>query len=127
MIIIIDGRLPSLNEVINTNRGNKYAGNKMKKETDAYIQLCIKSQCRKKFDRISISFKWYEPNRRRDFDNIASGKKFILDALVKTGVIPNDGWKNIAPKFTDEFYYDKDNPRVEIDIKEIDNEKIHRP
>jgi len=118
MIITIPGRLPGLNEVNNTNRGNKYAGNKLKKDTDTYIQLYIKSQCKEKYERISITFKWYEPNKKRDFDNICSAKKFILDALVKTGVIPNDGWKQIEPIFTDEFYHDKINPRVEVYINE---------
>jgi uncharacterized protein involved in tellurium resistance len=117
--IVIPHRLPSLNEVIGANRSNKYAGAKMKKQTQALIQQYIKAQCKEKFEKIRIEIEWYEPNKKRDFDNIASAKKFILDALVKCDVIPNDGWKNVAPSFIDCFYLDKDNPRVEIYITDM--------
>jgi len=89
--IEIPHRLPSLNEVISANRRNKYAGAKLKKETQKLIEHYVKLQCKKKFARIRVNIDWYEPNKKRDFDNIASAKKFILDALVKCGVVPNDG------------------------------------
>ena len=43
-----------------------------------------------------------EPNRRRDADNVESAKKFILDALVKSGVLLNDNprWVLGSPSFT---------------------------
>ena len=37
-----------------------------------------------------VSFEYHEKTKRRDADNIASAKKFILDAMQKNGVIPND-------------------------------------
>lgn len=65
-----------------------------------------------------ILFRWYEPNKKRDLDNICSAKKFIQDALVKMGVLQGDGWRHIIG-FSDEFYIDKDNPRIEVEIKEV--------
>lgn len=62
---------------------------------------------------VSISFKWIMTNQRKDPDNIASTKKYILDALVKAGILENDGWKQISG-FTDEFEIDKEHPRVEV-------------
>ena len=115
--IVIPGRLPGLNEVNNANRSNRYVGAKLKKETDEMLQLYIKNQCKYRFNKITISFVWYEPNRKRDFDNICSAKKFILDALVKCEVIPNDGWKQLEPIMCDEFAVDKVNPRVEFFIE----------
>ena len=58
-------------------------------------------------------FRWYEPNRRRDKDNIAMAKKFILDSLQEMNVLENDGWTQIMG-FIDEFYIDAMNPRVEV-------------
>ena len=119
MVITIPGTLPGLNKVIDANRRNKYAGSKLKKETEQLIALYVKSQCKAKFERIKLSIDWYEPNKRRDFDNISSATKFILDTLVKCEVIPNDGWKNIAPELNHKFFLDKENPRVEIHIQEV--------
>jgi len=74
------------------------------------------------FKRIKIIFNWYEKDRRRDLDNIASAKKFILDALTESGVIDNDSQKYIYPQFTDNFFIDKNDPRIEVDIQEVENE-----
>ena len=114
MVINIPGKLPGLNDVISANRSNKYVGAKLKKKTEQLLCTYIKSQCKRKYERVRIAIAWYEPNKRRDFDNICSGKKFILDALVKSGVIPNDGWKQIDPIFVETFLLDKENPRIEI-------------
>ena len=117
-IVVLIGSLPSLNDVIEANRRNKYAGAKMKKTIQNSIGMQIMSQCKDKFDMLQINIKWYEKNRKRDYDNVSSSKKFILDALVQCKIIANDGQKNIYPKFIDEFYLDRDNPRVEIELIE---------
>jgi Holliday junction resolvase RusA-like endonuclease len=117
--LVIPHRLPSLNEVIGANRGNKYAGAKLKKQTQTMIEHHIKLQDIGKFEKVRIDIDWYEPNKKRDFDNISSAKKFILDAMVSCGMIPNDGWKNLAPSFVECFYLDKDNPRVEVHITDM--------
>lgn len=66
-----------------------------------------------------MTYTWYEPNKRRDLDNVSSfGRKVIQDALVETRVLENDGWKNIVG-FQDNFYIDADNPRVEVVIREV--------
>lgn len=55
---------------------------------------------------------------RRDPDNIAAAVKFIWDGLVEAGVIPNDGWKENGG-WSNHFEVDKDNPRIEVVIKEV--------
>ena len=42
--------------------------------------------------------------------------KIDWDALVKAGVLANDGWQEIV-SFADRFKVDKDNPRVEVIIE----------
>ena len=64
-------------------------------------------------------YHWYEPNHRRDLDNISSfGRKVIQDALVKARVLRNDGWKEIVG-FEDRFYMDSKKPRVVVEILEV--------
>ena len=42
-----------------------------------------------------MHFEWHERTKKRDADNIASAKKFILDALVKNGVLVDDSRKYV--------------------------------
>ena len=54
-------------------------------------------------------------------DNVAAfAMKVIQDALVRTGVLENDGWKQIMG-FQCEFYVDRDDPRIEVEIVEVEN------
>jgi len=86
------GRLPGLNEVTATNRNNRYAGAKQKRQTEAALlaQLCPRPQLSGGYH---WRFTWYEADRRRDPDNIASAVKFIFDALQAAGIIGNDNWQ----------------------------------
>lgn len=119
--LIILGRLDGLNDYTKACRTNKFAGNKMKQENEGHIIPFIRSQLKdERFERVSIRFNWIEPNKRRDPDNVAFAKKFILDALVKEGVIKNDTLKYIE-HFEDYFYVDPNRPRVEVWITEIED------
>ena len=64
-----------------------------------------------------MNYSYYEPNRKRDKDNISIFRKFFQDALVKGGYLENDGWAYIEG-WTDSFAVDADNPRIEIEIIE---------
>lgn len=44
---------------------------------------------------VVVHFEWHERTKKRDADNIASAKKFILDALVKNGVLVDDSRKYV--------------------------------
>lgn len=121
-ILTIKGTLPGLNEIIDASRANYRLGNALKQQAQNAVMWHIKQQLRGvKFDRpITLHYTFYEPNRRRDKDNIASGAhKVIQDALVKLKVIQNDGWKQIDG-FTDSFAVDKQNPRIEVTIEEVE-------
>lgn len=94
-------KLPSLNDYIRANRTNVYKAAEMKRN----IEYCIKAyahdlpEIRKP---VKLHFHWREQNKRRDLDNIASAKKFILDALVSLGVLENDSQKYVVG-FSDDF------------------------
>lgn len=115
----IKGRLDGLNDYTKANRTNQYKGAKVKAENEkictAYIPRHLRNESL--LFPVHISFRWYEKNRRRDPDNIAFAKKFILDSLVSAGVFPDDGQKYISG-FDDKFYIDSKDPRIEIIIQE---------
>lgn len=117
----IQGRLDGLNEYTRANRANAHKGNSLKKKNErvvciGIIQACARGDLRK-VDKYPIELKimWYEPNSRRDIDNITFATKFIQDALVKKGILQNDSQKYIS-KVSHEVTVDKNNPRVEVEI-----------
>lgn len=115
--LTIYGRLPGLNEYTLKCRQNRFAGANMKKKAEELIGDFIKSQVTVSFEgSVTLDFRWFEQNKKRDLDNICFAKKFILDALHNNGIISADSWKGVVG-FTDRFFVDKDNPRIEVDIK----------
>lgn len=119
MTFTIPGRLPSLNEVTAWNRGNRYAAAKRKRDLEAMIGWCIVTEDVKPCTgHVRLTIRWFEPNRRRDYDNIESAVKFIQDALVKSGIIPGDGQKHLAPP-VHIHDIDKTDPRIEVTLEEI--------
>lgn len=119
MRLVIDGRLPGLNEYTKACRSNRgwQAGAKMKEEAEAQVIGAILTQLKGvRFpSSVYITFTWIEPNNKRDLDNVCFAKKFILDALVKCGVLTNDNRKHVTG-FRDYFEVDKGNPRIEVEI-----------
>lgn len=115
--LTIEGQLPNLNDYTKACRSNRFVGAKMKKDAERIITAYIMQQIPDThYDGVvKLAFRWYEPNRKRDLDNICFAKKFILDALVSNGTIKADGWQGVAG-FTDEFFIDNENPRIEVDI-----------
>ena len=98
-------RLPSLNEYIDKCRSNKYGGASYKKSVEKDIMFVLNTQHFYISSQVHITFVWHEPNRKRDKDNVAFAKKFILDALQKSGRLENDN-NNFIAGFTDRFVYD---------------------
>lgn len=118
--LVIQGQLPNLNQYTKACRSNAYAGANMKKQAEKIITAFIMQQLKGvHFEgTVELAFRWYEPNKKRDLDNVCFAKKFILDALVSNKIIVSDGWKGVVG-FTDKFYVDAKNPRIEVDIKSV--------
>jgi Holliday junction resolvase RusA-like endonuclease len=118
----IEGRLPGLNEIIEAAKSHFGAYAKMKEEhTTAITWLAKKLPA---YKRVVLVITWYEPDRRRDPDNIMAGQKFILDGLVAAGTIPNDSQKYVRG-IVHRFKVDRKNPRVEVEI--VGMEKNEKP
>ena len=117
---IIYGSLCTLNEYTRASRANMQLSARIKREQQEIISWAIKTGLKgwKTNRPVFIEFTWIEKNKRKDKDNIAFAKKFILDALVKCGTIPDDKWDDVEG-FVDHFEIDKDNPRIIVDIYEM--------
>ena len=108
-------KLPSLNEYVNICRTNPFKASKFKRNLEDDIGLFIGRL--PSFEKpVKIHFHWVEGNKRRDLDNIAFAKKFILDALVKRGKLKDDNRKCVTA-FTDTFEYG-DESKVILEIEE---------
>jgi len=117
---IIPGTLPSLNEYINAERSSKYAGAALKKSATESV-MWITNGLDPINTPVRISILWVCPNKRKDPDNISGfGTKALLDALVKSGIIPDDTWRYIR-SIHHEFAIAKDNPRIEVTLEEVND------
>ena len=105
-----------MNEIVAVSKKHHMAYASMKKKYTDLVQLHASDL--PKVNRADFLIIWYCKNRRKDKDNITAGVKFILDGLVNAGVIENDGWAQVGNIFH-MFKVDKENPRVEIEVKEI--------
>ena len=115
---VIPWRLPGMNEFISAISSSRYRGADLKKSYENDIVICAKAGL--DYDRpypcaVHLRIHFVESNERRDYDNIQSGQKFILDALQTAGVIANDDQKHVLPS---EYFFSVDPkyPRVEVEI-----------
>lgn len=117
-ILKIEGELCDLNTYINKERSNKFSAAQIKKNmTEKCIKAC-QTLPKNYYKKIYLTFTWVCNNKKKDPDNIAFAKKFILDGLVRAKIIPNDGWNNIIG-FKDEFFCEPtEKPKVMITIEE---------
>lgn len=121
MTISIPGELTDLNTYIQAERSNRYVAAKIKRHDTSYVAWQAKVA---KVPQITdypviISFVWYTKDARKDCDNIAFARKFILDGLVEAGVLTGDGRKFVAGFGGDRFEIDKKNPRIELSVTTI--------
>lgn len=119
MQIIISGELTDLNTFIKKINYNRFVGASIKKkETERVFWDCKYSDPLAKVKKypVIITFSWFSRDCRKDIDNVAFAKKFILDGLVMARVLENDSRKFVAG-FKDYFFIDKKNPRCEVLIE----------
>lgn len=111
----INMKLPSLNDYIRVCRTNKFLASKYKKDLEEQIHYFLLNM--PKYEKpIKIHFTWIEGNKKRDLDNIAFSKKFILDTMVKYKKLKDDN-RNYVYAFTDSFEYGSET-KVILEIEE---------
>lgn len=116
--MVILGRLAGLNELLDANRRHWAVGAKLKKKEMRRVEEFIMiNRLRETTGKATITISCYEPNARRDEDNVKAGaSKIILDALQKSGIIRGDGRKYIN-LIQPAVEVDRVNPRIEVIIE----------
>ena len=112
--------MAGMNELISANRTHPQKGNKLKHDAQNVISFYVAKELRHVHieNPVVIHYRFFEPNRRRDLDNISGFfHKVCQDALVECGILKNDGWEYISG-YTDDFFIDQKNPRIEVDLVE---------
>jgi len=121
---VFKGGFISLNEYINYERMQKYIAASIKKrETERVYYEALSQKKGQVNKKIFIVFHWFVKDKKKDKDNIAFAKKFILDGLVLAKVLKNDGFDDIEG-FLDFFSVDPKDERVEVTLIEVDKNLI---
>ena len=116
--LVIQGTLPSLNEIIRVAKSHPQAYANLKRQHTMNISMNARHQIKKRVQPpVELIFAWYCKDKRTDPDNLTAARKFIIDGLVESGVLEDDGWGEIAG-FRDTWTVDKANPRIEVEITE---------
>lgn len=119
---MILGKLAGLNEIIDAAKKHRFKFEQLKNDARTLIRADIR---RAKIKAVAkpcqLVFTWIEPDKRRDLDNIAAAKKFIIDALRDEKILPNDGWVWVRG-FSDGFTVCKEKPGVIVSIVELEEE-----
>lgn len=115
---VIDSVPPSNNKYMgNSNSFRKYG--KEKEKWHWLIKAAIKHKPIKPLSKAIVSITYFfKDGRRHDPDNYSG--KFILDPLVKEGIIADDSFKVIDLRIN-QGGVDKNNPRTEIEVMELEN------
>jgi Holliday junction resolvase RusA-like endonuclease len=117
MKFIIEGELTDLNKFIKANNASRHASNDIKQDETERVVSEITWQRVEEVDEypVTITFRWYSKDAMKDIDNVAFAKKFVLDGMVRAGIIENDSRKYVAG-FSDQFFIDRKRPRIEVEI-----------
>jgi hypothetical protein len=117
IVVSIPHRFVSLNDYINAERTNKYMGAKIKKSETQVAENAFRG-LQPILDPCKVRFTWVVTDKRRDLDNIAFAKKYILDGAVSAGVLKGDNMKYIVG-FEDVLAFG-DSEKVEVEFLEPD-------
>lgn len=118
MKIVIQGELIDLNKYINAERTHRLKAARIKKQqTDKCAIAFMPIRTKKIKNPFILNITWVCKNKRIDPDNRAYGVKYILDGMQQVKLIENDGFNQVK-EIHHYFEVDKDNPRIEVEIKE---------
>lgn len=82
---------PTLNEITDVARRNRYRSAQMKKEwTDYVARKCSKTMTRMRGKKVYLECIWFVKNFARDPDNVKAASKFIMDGLVNARKLEDD-------------------------------------
>lgn len=108
---------PGRNVAERAARANKYAGAELKKRFTAIACVYVRSAMPRGWvplEKYGVEFRWVCVSCRQDPDNVTSGCKYVLDGMVRAGLVAGDGWRNVQA-IKHSFTLDrKSGPGVEV-------------
>ena len=120
----IHGTLPHLNKVIADVKQHWSLYSNTKRHATDKVCLLARSTWRSRppiEHPVVVTFTWHlvpkKKNRAMDPDNVSHGQKYILDGLVKAGVLVDDSPAQVLA-LHHEFRYDTKDPYVTVTLKE---------
>lgn len=85
--------MDGFNELIDSNRSDKYKGARIEKENVEWCAWYVKKSMRQQHwqpvyiakgaKKVRVAIRFVEANGRRDYSNIIAGSKYVLDALTR--------------------------------------------
>lgn len=112
MKIVIPKIPPTINKYI--GRSNIWEYQKDKKQYHELVRL-LTVGVSPKYEKCKIRVTYYFKDKRRH--DPSNYDKFLLDGLVEANIIKDDNY-DVIEEFTTTGKYDKDKPRVEVEIIE---------
>ena len=112
----ITGTLPTLNKVNKANRTHWSKGARLKKEYEDLIkwQITRVSPVADDDYPVVVAVRWFDPNNKRDADNVIAGNKMLLDAMVAMEILRDDSRKYVENVVSLGVETDAKNPRIEV-------------
>jgi Holliday junction resolvase RusA-like endonuclease len=114
----LPGEFTQLNQYIRAERGNKFEAAGIKQAETLRTMAEVQDLPAVALYPVSVTFTWHRTDRRTDPDNIAFAAKYILDGLVKAGVLKDDGMDEIA-ELHHHFTIDKSTAGVAVLIQPV--------
>ena|GEM_PF-538776 len=118
----------SINDWMHAMNVNRFKGNDLKKyytgiAAEYAHEAALQAGWKTPDVRVDLRIVWHEVNARRDPDNIMGGIKFVLDGIVKAGLIHDDSQKHIRGIHHDDIVIDKQDPGAMVTIVPIYKEE----
>lgn len=112
---IVYGEIPSQKNILRVSRTGHFfhANDEMAHYRQDFSRQCSSKAKLLLTEPVKVDMVIYAKNRRKDFHNMQSA---IMDALQFAGIVKND---RIITEWHGKGFIDKNNPRVELEIREI--------
>lgn len=91
--VMLSMKLPGTNQAIQLTKAHRWDFDKMKKKvTTEIIRELIQQKCVpvNPYNKIRVSYQFFEGKNSRDPDNVLFGLKFVHDAFTAVGIVEDD-------------------------------------
>lgn len=100
---------------------NEHVKNKIKHEYHKLIKIQLLKNKKKIKGKYRVNYKYFYQNSRSDLDNVVAViAKFLNDGLKELGIIVDDNVKYLVNSQLSIGGCDRKNPRMEIEVEEIE-------